>query len=601
MYGRVSSEDQAKDGYSLPEQMRGLRELAVRLGWEVQEEIVDEGWSRSTLDRPGMNRVRELVAGGGVDLVVAWKRDRFGAGHLPGWLEDEFRKKGAELRTPDDLGLTGVALAALSGVSDTFSKIYVIDLVEKTMRGKAGKLRDGKVVGSGPAPLGFVYVRDEKGKRVGLEVSEPGMRVVRRIFELVGEQGLPLHAACRELEQEGYPAPGGGSEWRASTIRRIVRNDCYLPRTYCEVVALSPRVPAEVTERLDRNGRYGIWWHGRRRVIGTRQSRRTYRTLPEEEWTGVPVGLDFARLSRENVEKARENLEDNPTPRLGGGGRDHELSGGIAFCGECGRSMTTVTSGKKGGPKFWYYACPASRYRGAARKCEAKTHHPAEAVERAVVEYVDGELLTDPAELERQMDAAIDRERAAFSNPGTTAEAWAERIAKCERRREGYEEMRADGDISRDRFREKVATLDEECAMAESELAKLRESAKRVEEMERAKRATLEMFGSGLMGGVYWFPPRLRRQVYGLLGLRVEVHADRTLTIEGTFDADLMRLTPEVEEWVEELRRMDERLRERAEVEPPADMQEGIDRLEKELGTLRRRVPGFRAEDATRR
>ncbi len=51
LYTRVSSEDQARDGYSLPEQLRGLRELCVRLGWEVLEEIVDDGWSRSTLDR----------------------------------------------------------------------------------------------------------------------------------------------------------------------------------------------------------------------------------------------------------------------------------------------------------------------------------------------------------------------------------------------------------------------------------------------------------------------------------------------------------------------------------------------------------------------
>ncbi|MDQ4064149.1 MAG: recombinase family protein [Actinomycetota bacterium] len=88
LYTRVSSEDQARDGYSLPEQLRGLRELCVRLGWEVLEEIVDDGWSRSTLDRPGITRTRELVAAGGVDTVVAWKRDRFGAGYIPGWLEE---------------------------------------------------------------------------------------------------------------------------------------------------------------------------------------------------------------------------------------------------------------------------------------------------------------------------------------------------------------------------------------------------------------------------------------------------------------------------------------------------------------------------------
>lgn len=72
--------------------MRGLHELAARLEWEVLEEAVDNGYSRSTMNRPAITRVRELVAAGGVDMVIAWKRDRFGAGHLPGWIEEEFKK-----------------------------------------------------------------------------------------------------------------------------------------------------------------------------------------------------------------------------------------------------------------------------------------------------------------------------------------------------------------------------------------------------------------------------------------------------------------------------------------------------------------------------
>jgi hypothetical protein len=60
-----------------------------------------------------------------------------------------------------------------------------------------------------------------------------------------------------------------------------------------------------------------------------------------------------------------------------------------------------------------------------------------------------------------------------------------------------------------------------------------------------------------------WALPRLRREIYGLLGLRVEVHADRTLQISGEFDADLMRLalgSPEVEAYVAGLQEVEERL-----------------------------------------
>jgi hypothetical protein len=97
------------------------------------------------------------------------------------------------------------------------------------------------------------------------------------------------------------------------------------------------------------------------------------------------------------------------------------------------------------------------------------------------------------------------------------------------------------------------------------------------------------MFGTGLISGIAWFPPRLRREVYRLLGLRVTVFADRTFRAEGTFDADLMRLglgSPEVEEYVAGLREVEERLFEA----PPEGTQERVDRIERELAALRSRL-----------
>ena len=43
LYIRVSTEEQAKSGYSLPEQLRTLSEYAARQGWEVVEVIEDAG------------------------------------------------------------------------------------------------------------------------------------------------------------------------------------------------------------------------------------------------------------------------------------------------------------------------------------------------------------------------------------------------------------------------------------------------------------------------------------------------------------------------------------------------------------------------------
>lgn len=76
LYARVSTEEQAKNGYSLAQQLEALREYASREGYEVLEEVTDPGQSGASLERPGMDHVRDLVAAGGVSVMLAQDRDR---------------------------------------------------------------------------------------------------------------------------------------------------------------------------------------------------------------------------------------------------------------------------------------------------------------------------------------------------------------------------------------------------------------------------------------------------------------------------------------------------------------------------------------------
>src|ERR671926_219816 len=77
LYARVSTEEQVRSGYSLAQQMEALRQYAAREGYEVLEEVTDPGQSGASLERPGMDRVRDLVGEGGVWIVLAQDRDRF--------------------------------------------------------------------------------------------------------------------------------------------------------------------------------------------------------------------------------------------------------------------------------------------------------------------------------------------------------------------------------------------------------------------------------------------------------------------------------------------------------------------------------------------
>lgn len=97
LYARVSTRGQAEKGYSLRQQIEALQDHASKNGYQVLAVITDDGYSGITLDRPGLDRVRELVETGGVDLVLAQDRDRFArepAFHY--LLETEFSKYGTK-------------------------------------------------------------------------------------------------------------------------------------------------------------------------------------------------------------------------------------------------------------------------------------------------------------------------------------------------------------------------------------------------------------------------------------------------------------------------------------------------------------------------
>ncbi len=77
LYARVSTDEQARSGYSMAQQIEALRGYAASEGYAVLEEVSDPGQSGASLGRPGLDRVRDLVAAGGVSVVLAQDRDRF--------------------------------------------------------------------------------------------------------------------------------------------------------------------------------------------------------------------------------------------------------------------------------------------------------------------------------------------------------------------------------------------------------------------------------------------------------------------------------------------------------------------------------------------
>src|SRR3954464_10470171 len=251
LYVRVSTDEQARSGYSLAQQIEALREHASREGNEVLEEVPDPGQSGASLERPGMDRVRDLVAAGGVSVVLAQDRDRFA--REPAYyylLRREFEEHGTKLRALNDRGDDTPEGELTDGILDQLAKFERAKTAERTRRGRLRKAGEGKVVAGRSPRYGFKL----NASRDGYEVDEEKMRVVRRIFREVAD-GTTHRALAHALQQEGVPTPRGAKFWDRSFFRSCVLDDVYRSHSFEEVAAaVSPQVAA----RLDPSKRYGL-------------------------------------------------------------------------------------------------------------------------------------------------------------------------------------------------------------------------------------------------------------------------------------------------------------------------------------------------------
>ena len=410
LYARVSTDEQAQTGYSLRQQLETLREYAAHEGYEVLEEVTDPGQSGASLERPGMDRVRDLVAAGDVLVVLAQERDRFARDPvLYGLLKMEFEEHGCSLRALNDQGDNSPEGELTDGILDQLAKFERAKTAERTRRGKLRKAREGNLIAGHTPNYGFAF----NVARDGYVVNEETMLVVRRIFRMVGVEASSIYSVTRTLEREGIPGPAGG-RWNKTMVRNLILNDLYRPHSYEEVAKL---VSPNVTACLDPEARYGVWWFNRYRVVAKQVSeegpegkryRKHNKTRAKDrrEWIAVPV--PDAGVPRDVVDAARKAIEHNRAPS-NAGLRFWQLSGRIVRCAACGGVMESHTVGRRGGRKHFYYQC-RQRYNNGARDCTNNKSIRAEEIEGLVWGFVSG-LLKHPEHVRKGLEAMIEKER----------------------------------------------------------------------------------------------------------------------------------------------------------------------------------------------
>ena len=218
LYLRVSTEDQAKEGFSLPEQKERLEALCKFKGYKIYDYYTDAGISAKTGNhRPEFDRLIDDAKNGKINTVIALKLDRLSRS-IYDWenLLKTSEKYGFDLVCAnDDINTTTANGKMVTRIMMSVSQNEIERTSERTKIGLAGAIKSGHIPHI--APLGYKH----ENKTLVIDYSTKD--VVVRIFELYSE-GYSYQKISNLFNEEKVL---GKDNWRDSTIQTILENEIY--------------------------------------------------------------------------------------------------------------------------------------------------------------------------------------------------------------------------------------------------------------------------------------------------------------------------------------------------------------------------------------
>ena len=219
IYIRVSTEEQAKEGYSIAAQQEKLKTFCASRDWQIYDIYIDEGYSGKNLNRPEFKRLLNHIQD--FDLVLVYKLDRLSRSqkdvlHL---IEDVFEPNHIGfVSTLENFDTTLSFGKAMLGIIAVFAQLERESITERACLGKREQARQGKWRG-GPVPLGYDYINQQ------LITNEYEALIIRKIFQYYLD-GMGMNAIANNLNQQGYSSKQN-RPFTPSKIRTYLTNPLY--------------------------------------------------------------------------------------------------------------------------------------------------------------------------------------------------------------------------------------------------------------------------------------------------------------------------------------------------------------------------------------
>ncbi|MGB2886089.1 MAG: recombinase family protein [Candidatus Acidiferrales bacterium] len=394
IYARVSSERQEKE-HTIGSQLEALRNYAAQNGMEIVEEFTDEGYSGTRLDRPALDRMRDLAERRGFEVLLTYCTDRLARKFvLQALILEEMERFGVKTIFLEGGAADDPLSKLMHQITGAVAEFERTKIVERNRRGKLYRARCGEVV-TWRAPFGYVRIPRRDGVAPHVEIDENKAVVVRRIFNLYAKQGWTVRQIAKQLTLQETPAPGGGREWNFYTVDRILHNEAYVGTLYYN------RHNCAVIEGT----------HGHKRPSCQRILR------PKEEW--IPISI-APIIDLETFHQAGNRVKDNQRFSPRNLQEDAYLLRRLVRCGHCGLSCR-VSSNTANPNCSHYYVCPGTKKHFLIEKRCSQRCIGADALDELVWEEVSTRLQDPDLVLEAYRECRIHRrngEEAGLSEQG---------------------------------------------------------------------------------------------------------------------------------------------------------------------------------------
>ena len=219
VYTRVSTAEQANEGYSIEEQERMCKAGIESKGWMYVGTYSDPGISGRTMNRPGLQEMLKAIDRHEVNAVVIYKLDRLSRKQKDTMtiIEDIFLKNDIALVSLNEtLDTTTPWGRAMIGILSSFNQMESENIQVRTEMGRMAKVGEGGYAGGKP-PIGYKAVNGQ------LVIVPEEAEIVRLVFDL-RKGGMTLVGIAEELNRLGYRTKKG-YEFKHSAIQNILANE----------------------------------------------------------------------------------------------------------------------------------------------------------------------------------------------------------------------------------------------------------------------------------------------------------------------------------------------------------------------------------------